>query len=157
AREVHALTVGFRHGGASSRANALWPEGGDLLPRARDARLEGLPLLALEILRLESLSRRDTHLFESGPQGLLRRLDRAELEDEIELVEEAWRPAHRVRGQRLREFDQACRGRRPLSEECRKRLHLVFRLDLLDVSKIRRVEELRAHDREGELRLGPDH
>src|SRR5512137_2779342 len=75
----------------------------------------------------------------------------AELEDEVQDVEEFGRGLLLLRGERLREFNlRRGRGRR-LSEELRKGLHLITRLDLLHVVEVIWFEELGAIYGQGQL------
>src|SRR5439155_20769815 len=69
---------------------------------------------------------------------------RAELQDEVQDVEELRRGLLFCRRERLDEINGGCGRRCGLAEKRRERLHLVACLDLSHIVHVTRVEELRA-------------
>src|SRR5262249_56034061 len=105
----------------------------------------------------ERVGRLDADSGEPGPQGLFHvcQPDRgAELEEEVQVGERV------ALGQLLvdlRPFHLGGAGEGRLVQEARQRLELVASLHLLHVLDVGGVEELRADDRKGELRLAAGH
>lgn len=111
-----------------------------LLPSVRHAPRDGLAHFRLQTRDLEFLPDTDADFGEAGQPWFFRGMGQAELQSEVEDVEEFQGTLLLVGGERLDEIDRRCRLGCGFPEKGEERLQFVAGLDLFDVVEVAWVE-----------------
>src|SRR5207249_10259440 len=116
----------------------------EVSPGVGHALLDGCFHFRRELAGIEGLARADADLGETRHECFLGRDRRAELQVEVQDVEELQRGLFFCWRQRPDEINGRCGLGCRLAEKRRERLYLIASLDLPHIVDIRRIEELRA-------------